>query len=189
MCGHLDQRLPYDLALLAEVIDEIASFPGWDPIVIPMHPLMVMTATGVVAGRWGIQDNKTLHVHARRESLSGFWRTEKAEHRCAVPCLGWWEGSWHFSRPDVLWLAGIWRDQPFRGPGGIASQRPGIAVITAPAASRWHLTSDRHPIPLTFEQARVWCAPAAPDTALDDPIADLHCDGVTTRGSAQQTLF
>jgi putative SOS response-associated peptidase YedK len=190
MCGHLDQRLPYDLAVLAEVIDEIARLPNWDPIVRTMRPLIVMTEEhGLTIGRWGWKSPGRVDFHARRESLKTTWQSAYANRRCAIPCVGWWESTWHFSGADVLWLAGIWRHESEENsprPGGI---RPAVQMVTCDADTRWRFQSDRHPIPLPFDQASAWCK--NPDTAetLDKPVSTLSLDGQTIAGVPQKTLF
>jgi putative SOS response-associated peptidase YedK len=190
MCGHLDQHLPYDLAVLAEVIDEIAGLPGWNPIVIPMHPVVVMTAEhGVTIGRWAWQTGKRVDVHARRESLPIKWRDSYRHRRCAIPCLGWWEATWHFNGNGVVWLPGIWRAEEIWGRGQMKSVGPAVQVITGPADPRWHLQSDRHPIPLSFNQAQQWCNTGQEGATLDQPLSSITVDGHTTTGVDQQSLF
>src|SRR5688572_20138371 len=99
MCGHIDQRTPYDLSDLEEVAAEIRRQTKWDPVVTPMHPMMVMTAEhDITTGWWGWRIGSELRPHARRERLeeSLLWRQSFHELRCAVPCTAWWEAGWRF---------------------------------------------------------------------------------------------
>jgi hypothetical protein len=48
-----------------------------------------------------------------------------------------------------------------------------VAVVTAEGGDSWRLQSDRHPVPLTYEQARRWCDQIDESSVIDAPLGDL----------------
>lgn len=191
MCGHLDQRLEA-IKAFAAIMAELQVRGMRGRVTTPAHPIGLLTDRGLMVGTWGWRLGPDLRPHARRERLadSVLWAPSRENRRCAVPCLAWWEGSWRFRARDVLWLAGLWREEPvLRHDEGGPRRGPVVAIITADGGDRWALQSDRHPIPLTYEQAETWCRTGDEGATLDAPRMDVVCDGVGPTGTEQQTLF
>lgn len=190
MCGHLDQRLEA-IKAFAAIMAELESLGMRGRVTTPARPVAVLTESGLKVGTWGWRLGQDLRPHARRERLSesALWAASRERQRCAIPCLAWWEGSWRFRAGDVLWLAGLWRSEPIAGRQGTPGTAPAVAIITANGGDRWSLQADRHPIPLTRDQAEAWCRMGDERTTLDVPRTDVVCDGVGPSGTEQQTLF